>query len=164
MIEIELLRQMQCPENVIEHCIAVCEKSVKIASNFDNVNMDLLKKGAILHDIGRCQTHGIHHAVKGAEIAKKLNYPEDVCNIIERHIGAGITENEAIELGLPKKSYLPQTLEEKIVAHADNLLSGTKDVNLEFVINKWEKQIVNPEENIKRLILLNKELIEPFEE
>lgn len=164
MIEIELLRHMQCPENVIEHCIAVCRKSVKIASNFDNVDMDLLKKGAILHDIGRCQTHGIHHAVKGAEIAKKLNYSEDVCNIIERHVGAGITENEAIELGLPKKSYIPQTLEEKIVAHADNLLSGTKDVNIEFVINKWKKQIANPEENIKRLILLNKELIEPFEE
>ena len=34
-------------------------------------------------------------------------------NIIERHIGAGITEEEAVNLGLPKKSYLPETLEEK---------------------------------------------------
>ena len=83
---------------------------MEISANFDEANEDLIKKGALLHDIGRSKTHGITHAVEGVEIARKYGYTQDVLNIIERHIGAGITEEEAVELGLPKKSYLPQTL------------------------------------------------------
>ena len=92
------------------------------------------------------------------------NYPEEVQNIVERHIGAGITEEESVKLGLPKKSYIPQTIEEKIVAHADNLLSGTKDVDIDFDIAKWKRKIDKPEENIKRLIELDNELIKAFED
>ncbi|MCJ7607644.1 MAG: tRNA (cytidine(56)-2'-O)-methyltransferase, partial [Thermoplasmata archaeon] len=39
-------------------------------------------------------------------------------------IGAGLSEDEAAELGLPARDFLPLTLEEKVVAHADNLTSG----------------------------------------
>ena len=124
----------------------------------------MIKKGALLHDIGRSKTHDITHAIEGVEIAKKYSYSDDVLNIIERHIGAGITEDEAIELGLPKKSYVPQTIEEKIVAHADNLVSGSEEVDLDFVIKKWQRRIANSDENIKKLIELDNELIKPFEE
>ncbi|MBE6502351.1 MAG: TIGR00295 family protein, partial [Methanobrevibacter thaueri] len=130
-MEIELLEKENTPENVIEHCKAVYEKAMKIAANFDNVDEDLIRKGALLHDIGRSRTHGITHAIAGVEIAKTYGYPDDVLNIIERHIGAGITAEEAVKLGLPEKSYVPQTLEEKIVAHADNLISGTKEVDID---------------------------------
>ena len=85
-------------------------------------------------------------------------------NIIERHIGAGITKDEAKILGLPEKSYVPQTLEEKIVAHADNLISGTKEVDIDFVIKKWKKITPDSEDNIQRLIELDNELIKAFEE
>ena len=108
--EIKLLKKVNCPENVIEHCKAVCMKSMEMASNFKNVDLDLLQKGSLLHDIGRSETHSIQHAIKGVEIAKKYGYDESVCNIIERHIGAGITRKEAIKLGLPEKSYVPVTL------------------------------------------------------
>ena len=93
--EIELLKKENTPENVIEHSKAVCTKAMKIASNFDNVDCDLIRKGALLHDIGRSRTHGITHAIEGVEIARGYGYSEDVLNIIERHIGAGITESEA---------------------------------------------------------------------
>jgi uncharacterized protein len=163
-MEIELLRKENTPENVIQHCEAVYEKAMKIAANFEDADRDLIRKGALLHDIGRSRTHGIRHAVEGAEIAEKYGYPQDVINIIERHIGAGITEEEAVKLGLPQKSYVPETLEEKIVAHADNLISGTKEVNIDFVIAKWKRTIDESDDNIKRLIKLHEELIEPFEE
>ena len=140
------------------------KKAMKIASNFDNADKDLIRKGALLHDIGRSKTHGIRHAIEGVEIARKYGYGEDVLNIIERHIGAGITESEAKDLGLPEKSYVPQTLEEKIVAHADNLISGSEEVDIDFVIEKWKRRIENPDDNIKRLIELDNELIKPFEE
>ena len=117
-----------------------------------------------MHDIGRSKTHGINHAVEGVKIAKKYGYDEDVLNIIERHIGAGITENEAADLGLPVKSYLPETLEEKIVAHADNLVSGSEEVDIDFVIAKWKRRIKDSDDNIERLLKLDEELIKHFEE
>lgn len=163
-MEIELLKKENTPENVIEHCKAVCKKAMKIAANFDDADEDLIRKGALLHDIGRSRTHGITHAIEGVEIAKNYGYSEDVLNIIERHIGAGITEQEAEKLGLPKKSYVPQTLEEKIVAHADNLISGSEEVDLDFVIMKWKRNIEDSDDNIERLIKLDNELIKAFEE
>ncbi|WP_432644555.1 TIGR00295 family protein [Methanobrevibacter sp.] len=163
-MEIELLKKENTPENVINHCKAVYKKAMKIAANFDNVDTRLIKKGALLHDIGRSKTHGITHAIEGVKIAKEYGYSNDVLNIIERHIGAGITKEEAIKLGLPEKDYLPQTLEEKIVAHADNLISGSKEVDIDFVIKKWKKQIPDSNDNIKRLIELDNELIKAFEE
>lgn len=163
-MELKILKQEETPENVIEHSKAVYKKAMAIAANFKNADKDLIKKGALLHDIGRSKTHGISHAVEGAKIVKQYGYPEEVQNIVERHIGAGITEEESVKLGLPKKSYIPQTIEEKIVAHADNLLSGTKDVDIDFDIAKWKRKIDKPEENIKRLIELDNELIKAFED
>ena len=163
-MELKILKQEETPENVIEHSKAVYKKAMVIAANFKNADKDLIKKGALLHDIGRSKTHGISHAVEGAKIVKQYGYPEEVQNIVERHIGAGITEGESVKLGLPKKSYIPQTIEEKIVAHADNLLSGTKDVDIDFDIAKWKRKIDKPEENIKRLIELDNELIKAFED
>ena len=163
-MEIELLKRENTPENVIEHCKAVCAKAMKIASNFDDADCELIRKGSLLHDIGRARTHGITHAIEGVEIARGYGYDDDVLNIIERHIGAGITEEEAERLGLPKKSYIPETLEEKIVAHADNLTSGSEEVDLDFVIAKWRRQIPDSDDNIKRLIELDDELIKAFEE
>ena len=163
-MEIELLKKENTPENVIEHSIAVCKKAMKIASNFDNADKDLIKKGALLHDIGRSKTHDITHAIEGVKIAEKYGYGNDVLNIIERHIGAGITEREAEKLGIPVKSYLPETLEEKIVAHADNLISGSEEVDIDFVIEKWKRRIEDSEDNIERLIQLDNELIKAFEE
>ena len=162
-MEIELLEREYTPENVIDHCKAVYEKAMKIAANFDNVDEDLIRKGALLHDIGRSKTHGITHAIEGVKIAEKYGYDKDVLNIIERHIGAGITEEEAEKLGLPKKSYVPQTLEEKIVAHADNLVSGSREVDIDFVIEKWKRTIEDSDDNIERLIKLDNELIKDFE-
>lgn len=157
-MEIEILKQVQCPENVIKHCEAVYRKAMKMAKDFENIDLDLIKTGALLHDIGRSKTHGIEHAVEGAKIAKNLGYNSTICNIIERHIGAGITAKEAAELGLPEKSYVPQTLEEKIVAHSDNLISGTEEVDIDFVIKKTRRKVDNPKDKIERLILLHNEL------
>ncbi len=163
-MEIELLEKENTPKNVIDHCKAVYLKAMEIAANFDDVDEELIRKGALLHDIGRSKTHGITHAIEGVEIAKRYGYSQDVLNIIERHIGAGITEEEAIELGLPQKSYIPQTLEEKIVAHADNLISGSEEVDIDFVIKKWKRNIKDSDDNIERLIKLDNELIKAFEE
>ena len=52
-MEIKLLRKENTPENVIEHCKAVCKKAMEIAANFDYADKEIIRKGALLHDIGR---------------------------------------------------------------------------------------------------------------
>lgn len=147
-----------CSENVVEHCLAVSEYAYELALAIKNkgyeVDVELVRLGGLLHDIGRSRTHGIEHGVVGAEILRELGFDEKLALIAERHIGAGITKEEAIELGLPPKDYLPITLEEKIVAHADNLIFGTKRVEIDDVIKKFEKRLGKNHPSIKRIILL----------
>ena len=151
-----------CPENVVEHCLAVSEYAYELALAIKNkgynVDVELVRLGGLLHDIGRSKTHGIEHGVVGAEILRELGFDEKIALIAERHIGAGITKEEAIELGLPPKDYIPITLEEKIVAHADNLIFGTKRVEIDEVIKKFEKKLGKNHPSIKRIILLNDEI------
>ncbi|XRO75440.1 TIGR00295 family protein [Methanocaldococcus sp. 28A] len=151
-----------CSKDVVEHCLAVSEYAYELAlaikNNGYSVDVELVRLGSLLHDIGRSKTHGIEHGVVGAEILRELGFDEKLALIAERHIGAGITKEEAIELGLPPKDYLPITLEEKIVAHADNLIFGTKRVEIDDVIKKFEKKLGENHPSIKRIILLNEEI------
>ena len=115
---LKLLEKAGCSQNVIQHCIAVSNLATKIAQkivkNGINVDIPLVKIGGLLHDLGRAKTHTIEHAIAGIEIARSFQLPESIILIIERHIGTGLTEEEAVKLGLPKKNYLPQSQEEKI--------------------------------------------------
>lgn len=122
------LYEAGCPPNVIKHSLAVAELAAEISRAIERngveLDSDLIEAGALLHDIGRCRTHGIDHAVVGASIVRGMGFPEAVARIVEVHIGAGIPAEEAEELGLPKGDYVPSTLEEKIVAYADKLIEG----------------------------------------
>jgi uncharacterized protein len=134
-----------------------------MASNFRDktgsyIDLDLIETGALLHDIGRSKTHTIQHAVVGAEILRNLNFPTEIVNITLKHIGAGLPSDEAEILGLPPGNYMPCTLEEKIVAHADNLINGTKEVDIDYVARKWENMFGKDHPAILRLKKLDKEV------
>jgi len=151
----KLLKKNGCSDEVIRHCIAVRDVAVRIAKKA-NADVKLVEASALLHDIGRSKTHGIRHGVEGARIAKKLGLPEDIIKIIERHIGAGLPAEEAKKVGLPTKNYMPETLEEKIVCHADNLVNGSKKQKIE---NEIEKALLNGfNDYARRLVSLHKEL------
>lgn len=156
---IEILKSLNCPFHLIEHSVAVCKNAVKLSTNFDAVDIELVKTGALLHDIGRSKTNDIDHAIVGAEILKDLGFSDNVANIALRHIGAGIPKEEAISLGLPPQDYIPITLEEKIVAHADNLIHWDKEVDLNFVIKKWKERLGGNHPSIPRIIELHREII-----
>ena len=155
---IDILKDLNCPDHLIKHCKAVCKKALKLSSNFD-VDIELVKTGALLHDIGRSKTNSIDHAVVGAEMLKDMGFPDSVANIALRHIGAGIPKEEALQLGLPPIDYIPITLEEKIVAHADNLTHGDKEIDLDFVIKKWKEKLGEDHPSIPRIIELHNEIV-----
>lgn len=124
------LKDAGCSERVIEHCLAVRNLSVKYACEIPDADPDLVEAGAVLHDIGRSVTHDISHAQVGADICRKLGFSEDICLIVERHIGAGLPAAECAEYGLDAHDCIPLTLEEKIVAHCDNLVKGADVITI----------------------------------
>jgi len=117
-----------CDAGVVSHCEKVAEVAARYTGG--SVDSDLVYAGAMLHDIGRAKTHRIDHAGKGAKICRRLAFSEEIAEIVRRHTGAGLTEDESVLLGLPPVSAVPQTLEEKIVAHADNLVKGSREVTI----------------------------------
>ncbi|MGM0404555.1 MAG: HDIG domain-containing metalloprotein [Thermoplasmatota archaeon] len=108
---------------LMKHTMEVLERTLEIHEKFDG-NLKLLMAGALLHDIGRTVTHGVEHGVEGGKIIREQGWDEELARIVERHIGGGITREEAEEHGLPARNLLPETLEEKIVCHADNTAGG----------------------------------------
>lgn len=126
--DIEILRDAGVSEDDIKHCVKVAEKALEIAGRTDaKVDMELIGRGALFHDLGKAKTHEIEHGRIGAELGKKIGLPVAVTNIMEKHIRGGLTEEEAKELGLPVKDYTLSTLEERIVIYADRLVDIITD-------------------------------------
>jgi len=154
-----VLAEIGCDEQVQEHILAVRELALKIADSIKvPVDRTLIELGAIYHDIGRAKTHGIEHAIVGAEMARQRALPEAVVAIIEKHIGAGITKEEARQLGLPEKDYIPETLEEKIVAYADNLINGSKVVSFDEALERFKAVLGAEHPAVERFIRMHQEI------
>ncbi len=157
---LQILEEENTPQNVIEHCKAVARKAVAIAKEIKaaghDVNLQLVETGALLHDIGRSQTHGIDHGYMGGVILRARGLKE-YAHICERHIAAGLSKAEAKRFGLPPKEYIPQTIEEKIIADADNLTEDTHPIQIGEEIQKLRDAGV-PEEAITRVRELYEEI------
>jgi uncharacterized protein len=140
---IQLLKTTKCKPQVINHCQEVTDYAQNLASKLQSkghkIDMQLVEAGALLHDLGRSKTQTIDHAVVGGQIAQSLGLPEAVVRIIKRHVGAGITEQEAAALGWPKDIYVPHTLEEKIVCYADKRVDQGRAVPIEAEIERLAK-------------------------
>ena len=136
---IRIMKENGADERLLNHVTSVRALSVLLADKC-GANRKLVSAGAYLHDIGRTETQGIDHAYQGAEILRDLNIDSRIVNIVERHTGAGISPDEAVQLGLPEKDYTPITLEEKIVAHSDNLFASGRRTKLVEVLEKYQKQ------------------------
>jgi uncharacterized protein len=129
-----MLREAGCSEKVLIHCQAVCDVSLEYAERNNLVAVDLVREGAMLHDIGRGKSHTILHAQWGADLLRAQGISEEVARIVECHTGAGITADECTILRLSPRECMPRTTEEKIVTHADNLIEGRKRVIIDASI------------------------------
>lgn len=151
----ELARERGMDDELMAHTIAVLERAVHLQSEHGG-DLRLIIAGALLHDIGRTVSHGVDHGVEGADIVKENSWSEELEKIVERHIGGGITKEEAEDAGLPARSYVPQSLEEKIVCHADNTAGGRE--RFEDLVQRIEQ--AGHHESVERM----RELAKEFEE
>lgn len=158
---IQLLTENGCEANVVKHCVAVAELAVEISQVLKkkglSVNIELVELGALLHDIGRSKTHSVNHAIEGVKIAEKIGLPKSIVNIIKRHVGGGITLEEAKWLGWPTSDgYVPVSLEEKVVSYADKLIDEGRRVHIELTIEQLRK--IGLSEAAERVVKLDEEM------
>jgi len=162
----EALKKMEeagCSRMVIDHCLSVTKVAMRLADTFRQqgfeVDFELVEAGSLMHDLGRSRTHSVEHGAIGGQIARKMGLPEALTRVIERHVGAGITAQEAEKIGLPEGSYVPEKLEEKIVAYADKLLERDRLVDIEVTIDKLGKELGSDHPALDRMRALHNEMI-----
>ena len=170
MKEISMLEKAGCPEEAVLHSIEVSRKALEISSRVKIlVDRKLIARGAIFHDLGKARTYGMQHGEIGAQMASEFGLEKEIIDIILKHIRGGLTENEAIELGLPVRDYTLITPEEKIVIYADRMVdiyvdrivpdTDEEDAENRFVeiLQTYEKYGKN-ETTLQRYIALHHEI------
>ena len=126
--DIDLLRGAGVSEPDIAHSLKVAEKALEIADRTGQpLDFKLVGRGALFHDLGKAKTHEIEHGKIGAEMGAALGLPVAVTAVMEKHIRGGLSESEAVELGLPVKDYTLGTLEERIIIYAERLVDIITD-------------------------------------
>jgi uncharacterized protein (TIGR00295 family) len=115
-------------ERIVEHCRTVARVSETLSQTLADkkvaVDRRAVLAGALLHDIGRNKTQTVEHGYIGAGILEAEGVDGIVVEIVRRHVGAGISAEEAASLGFPKGDYIPRTLEQKVVCFADKMVSS----------------------------------------
>ena len=170
MKEIAVLVKAGNPEEAVKHSTEVARKALEIASRVKiPVNLHLLARGAIFHDLGKAKTYGMEHGEIGAKMAKELGLEDAIIQIILKHIRGGLTEAEAKELGLPVRDYTLRTPEEKIVIYADRMVDIYTDgivpdtdetkaeTNFAEILTTYEKYGKNPT-TLQRYLALHTEI------
>jgi uncharacterized protein len=77
--------------------------------------------------------------------------PESLSNIIKRHVGGGITAEEAGQFGWPKDNYMPQSIEEKVVSYSDKLIDREKRVPIDLEIQRLSIGHKEAAERVRKL-------------
>ncbi len=153
---IELLIDAGCKRRVIVHCCTVEAVAKEMVSRISGADRRLVLAGALLHDIGRSVDHSIMHAYIGSQIVAEEGLSQALVDIVRKHTGAGLDQEDVDEMGLPAGDYMPRTLEEKIVAHADNLVSDNRIVGHMHSVTKLRTK--GADRGADRIEALHKEL------
>ena len=145
------------------HSLIVRDVALQLIENLTKkdikINKDLVETGCLIHDLGcyKCypfygRTEGpyIQHGVKGYEILKNEGLGEEIARIATIHLGVGLVKENVIASKLPLevKDYMPITLEEELVAYADNFhsKSGPKfdefEKSREKLATLWPESVI----------------------
>ena len=115
-----ILGRYELPDGVIEHSVKVAEVARFIAMRLikrgEDVNLEQVVAGALLHDVGKSARHmrrgARNHAEASAEIVQAEGLPE-LTGIVARHILDSIISVDDY----------PRNWEEKVVFYADKIVT-----------------------------------------
>jgi uncharacterized protein (TIGR00295 family) len=143
---------------IVRHCRTVARVTTILAEEFRRQGKEIDSKaavaGALLHDIGRSRIQTVRHGLEGSEILKGEGVDEVVVQIVRRHVGAGISPEEAKTLGLPDLDYVPRTREQVVVCFADKMVDADRVRPFEAEVRRFEKK----GHDVERLMALKRNL------
>jgi putative nucleotidyltransferase with HDIG domain len=96
MADIKMLQDAgMCAED-LDHSLKVAGKALEIArrvcaASKTPVDMELVGRGALFHDLGKAKTHDIEHGKLGAEMGASLGLPLAITDIMQKHIRGGLS-------------------------------------------------------------------------
>jgi uncharacterized protein len=123
---------------VYTHCVIVCGIAEQLHSRMSpdqEIEIDLTRAGALLHDVGVYRLYDnagnldggnyIRHGILGYELLQEEGLLEAICRFASHHTGVGLTRDDVIaqRLPLPPADYLAETGEERLVMYADKFHS-----------------------------------------
>lgn len=80
---LKIWEKYQLKESLRRHSMKVMELSLNIAKRIKDIDIHVVKIGALLHDIGWAVTNDpFKHFIEGAKILRKEGFPE---NIVQRY-------------------------------------------------------------------------------
>jgi ribonucrease Y len=131
-------------QNVLKHLVESARIAGMMASEL-RLDRQLLKRCALLHDIGKALTHEVEgsHALIGAEIARRYGEVDDVVHAIEAHHGE-------VEM---------RTVEAVLTQAADAISGGrpgARRESLEAYVNRLERleQIATAHDGIEKVFAM----------
>jgi uncharacterized protein (TIGR00295 family) len=155
---VALHRKYGSDERIVRHCETVARAAEALAEEFQrrgvNVDVKAVVAGAALHDLGRSRVQTVRHGVEGSMMVEKEGCDRVVVEIIRRHVGAGISPEEAKTLGLPDLDYIPRTLEQRIVCFADKMVDGDRVRPFDGEVQRFMAK----KHDVKRLLDLKQSL------
>lgn len=138
-------KQKELLDLVWGHSLIVRDIAMQLADNLIKkgikINKELVEIGTLVHDIGCYDYYKkidnmpyILHGVRGYEILKNEGFEEEIARIATIHLGVGLIKENVLANNLPleAKDYIPITLEEELVAYADNFHSKKGPVFINF--------------------------------
>jgi len=155
---VRLHRKHGSNEVIIRHCATVASVASIIASALKQrgkeIDVQATVAGALLHDIGRSRVQTVRHGLEGSELLEADGVDEAIVQIVRRHVGAGLSPEEAKRLGLPGLDYIPRTLEERVVCFADKMVEGERVRPFEGEVRRFEMK----GHDVERLLALKRSL------
>lgn len=124
--DVGLLRGQGMEEGAVAHAVRVASTGLWLAGRLDPakagpLDMELVRRGGLLHDLGKVRDVTNLHGVAGAVLGRSLGVPEPVLGCIEKHVRHGPSALEARGYGLPGRDFCFTRVEERIVSYADKL-------------------------------------------
>ncbi len=139
-----LHRKYGSDERIVEHCRTVAMLTKILADEFarrgESFDSDGAIAAALLHDIGRSRVQTPRHGLEGSEMLEREGVDEAIAEMVRRHVGAGLSPEEAKKLGLPDYDYVPRTREQMAVCFSDKMVDGTRVRPLAEEVKRFERK------------------------
>jgi uncharacterized protein (TIGR00295 family) len=142
--------------------LEIARKINKRRKTREKADLRFIRAACILHDIGRFKVpmgkNSAAHGYIGGQILKNEGLDKRFIRVCETHVGYWVTKADVIKhkMTIPKRSYKPKTIDEKIISYADKMIAYSRRIPIKEVLDRYEKEMGKP--YARKLLRLHDEI------